>query len=130
MKMIHSMIRVLDLERTLDFYRKGFGLEIANQVDFESFSLIYLSNEECPFELELTVNNSQEEAYDLGNGYGHIAFSTDDLDGEHAKMKENGLEPRDIVDFYNGDTLVARFFFINDPDGYSIEVLERGGHYK
>lgn len=130
MKMIHSMIRVLDLQRTLDFYQKGFGLEIANQVDFESFSLIYLSNDQCPFELELTVNNSQEEAYDLGNGYGHIAFSTDDLDGEHAKMKANGLEPRDIVDFYNGDTLVARFFFINDPDGYSIEVLERGGHYK
>jgi len=129
MKMIHSMIRVLDLQRSLDFYNKGFGLEIANQVDFEGFSLIYLSNQECTFELELTVNKSQTEPYDLGNGYGHIAFTTDDLDGEHAKMKANGLTPKDIVDFYNGDEPVARFFFINDPDGYSIEVIERGGHY-
>ena len=128
--MIHSMIRVLELQRSLDFYKKGFDLDIANQVDFEGFSLIYLSNQECSYELELTVNNSQEGPYDLGNGYGHMAFTTDDLDGEHAKMKANGLEPKDIVDFYNGDDPVARFFFINDPDGYSIEVIERGGHYQ
>ena len=130
MKMIHSMIRVLELQRSLDFYKKCFDLDICDQIDFESFSLIYLSNDECPFELELTVNNSQTEPYELGNGYGHIAFSTDDLDGAHANMKTHGYEPRDIVDFYNGDTQVARFFFINDPDGYSIEVLERGGRFK
>ncbi|NIQ96771.1 MAG: lactoylglutathione lyase, partial [Desulfuromonadales bacterium] len=51
------------------------------------------------FELELTVNKGQTEPYDLGDGYGHIAFAVDDLDAEHERFKEAGLEPRDIVEF-------------------------------
>lgn len=124
-KMIHSMIRVTDEAASLDFYRRAFGLEIAEKLDFENFALIYLSNAETDFELELTVNKGQQEAYDLGNGYGHLAVSVADLDAEHARFLKEGLAPRDIVAFAPDGTLIGRFFFVKDPDGYEIEVLER-----
>jgi lactoylglutathione lyase len=88
-----------------------------------------MSNAESNFELELTVNKGRAEPYHLGDGYGHLAVSVDDLDSEHARLTEAGLAPRKLVEFKNGDTLVARFFFIADPDGYQIEVLERGGRF-
>jgi lactoylglutathione lyase len=128
-KLIHSMVRVLDEERSLTFYKAAFGLEVADRLDFETFTLIYLSNFEQSFELELTVNKGRTEAYDLGDGYGHIAVSVADVMAEHARMTGLGLAPRKIVDFRNGDQPVARFFFIADPDGYQIEVLERGGRF-
>lgn len=128
-KMIHSMIRVLDDARSIDFYKKAFGLEVADVLDFESFRLTYLRNDTTGFELELTVNKGQEDAYDLGNGYGHLAVSVADLDAEHARLKDTGLAPRDIVNFAPDGVQVARFFFIADPDGYQIEVLERGGRF-
>jgi lactoylglutathione lyase len=128
-KTIHSMIRVLDEARSVDFYSRAFGLSVADRLDFDSFTLIYMSNAESRFELELTVNKGRTEPYDLGDGYGHLAVSVDDLDAEHARLTEAGLAPRKLVEFKNGDTLVARFFFIADPDGYQIEVLERGGRF-
>lgn len=128
-KMIHSMIRVLDEERSLDFYRKAFGFEVKRRRDFEKFSLTYIGNDETPFELELTVNKGREQAYDLGNGYGHLAVTVEDLQAEHARLTQLGLEPRKLVDFAPDGEVVARFFFIQDPDGYEIEVLQRSGHY-
>lgn len=128
-KMIHSMIRVLEETRSVDFYRKAFGLEIAQRLDFETFTLVYMSNAETPFELELTVNKGREEAYNLGDGYGHLAISVDDLDAEHARFAELGLSPNKIVEFNRDGTLFARFFFVTDPDGYKIEVLQRHGRF-
>lgn len=128
-KAIHSMIRVLDAERSIAFYREAFGLEVAQQVDFESFTLIYLSNAETAFELELTVNKGTAEAYDLGNGYGHLAFSVEDVEAEHARFEAAGLAPRKLVSFDHDGKLFARFFFVADPDGYQIEVLQRGGRF-
>mgnify|MGYP000750620252 CR=1 FL=1 len=86
-KAIHSMIRVLDENRSVDFYRRAFGLEIASRLDFDDFTLIYLSNSESGFELELTVNKGRTEPYQLGDGYGHLAVSVADLDGEHARFQ-------------------------------------------
>lgn len=128
-KAIHSMIRVLDEEKSLAFYRQAFGLEVADRLDFETFTLIYLSNAESSFELELTVNKGRTEPYDLGDGYGHLAVSVDDLDAEHARFDALGLKTGKIVDFQNDGTPVARFFFAEDPDGYRIEVLQRGGRF-
>lgn len=124
------MIRVLDEERSVDFYQKAFGLEVADRLDFPDFTLIYLSNDESEFEVELTVNKGQAEAYDLGNGYGHLAVSVENLDAEHARFESTGLAPRKLVEFAPGGELVARFFFVDDPDGYQIEVLERSGRFK
>ncbi len=128
-KAIHSMIRVLDEAKSLAFYETAFGLKIADRLDFSNFTLIYLSNAESGFELELTVNKGQTEPYDLGNGYGHFAVSVEDLEAEHARLTEAGLEPRKIVEFAPDGELVGRFFFIADPDGYEIEVLERSGRF-
>ncbi|MFO1164780.1 MAG: VOC family protein [Paracoccus sp. (in: a-proteobacteria)] len=129
-KAIHSMIRVLDEARSVDFYRRAFGLDIAQRLDFPDFTLVYLSNPETDFELELTVNKGRTEPYQLGDGYGHLAFSVDDLDAEHARLTAEGLAPRKLVDFAPGGEVIARFFFIADPDGYQIEVLQRGHRYK
>lgn len=129
-KTIHSMIRVLDEQRSVDFYRKAFGLDVAERLDFETFALVYLSNAESEFELELTVNKGRTEPYGLGDGYGHLAVSVDDLDAAHASVSEAGLSPNKIVEFSHDGSLIARFFFIADPDGYKIEVLQRYGRYK
>lgn len=129
-KQIHSMIRVLDEDRSVKFYDTAFGLKVADRLDFPDFTLIYLSNPETEFELELTVNKGQTEPYDLGNGYGHLAVSISDLDAEHARFEAEGLNPRRLVSFAPAGEVIARFFFVADPDGYQIEVLERGGRFK
>lgn len=129
-KAIHSMIRVLDEARSVDFYKRAFAMTVADRMDFEAFTLVYLRNPENDFELELTINKSQHEPYELGNGYGHIAFAVDDLEAEHARFIEEGLEPRKVVEFAPGDSVIAKFFFVADPDGYQIEVLQRHGRYQ
>lgn len=128
-KAIHSMIRILNEPRSVAFYDTAFGLKVADRLDFDSFTLIYLSNPEQGFELELTLNKDRTDPYNLGDGYGHFAVSVEDVDAEHARMTEAGLAPRKLVDFQNAGKTIARFFFIADPDGYQIEVLQRGGRF-
>ena len=128
-KAIHSMIRVLDEQKSVDFYHNAFGLNVADRLDFDSFTLVYLSNAESTFELELTINKDQTEPYDLGSGYGHFAVSVDNLETEHEKMNRHGYSPRKIVEFERDGNLLAKFFFITDPDGYEIEVLQRHGRF-
>lgn len=129
-KAIHSCIRVLDEARSVAFYEAAFGLTVAEKLDFPDFALIYMSNPLSEFELELTINKGTKEPYDLGNGYGHFAVSVSDLEAEHTRMEAAGLTPGNIVDFAPAGTRVAKFFFITDPDGYKIEVIERGGRFK
>ncbi|RUU45668.1 MULTISPECIES: VOC family protein [unclassified Mesorhizobium] len=129
-KAIHTMIRVLEEARSVDFYRKAFGMDVAERLDFDTFTLVYLSNAEAEFELELTVNKGREEPYALGEGYGHLAVSVIDLDSEHDRLGALGLNPKKIVEFNRDGALLARFFFIEDPDGYKIEVLQRRGRFK
>ena len=128
-KLIHSMIRVLDEARSVEFYRNAFGLDVAERLDFGTFTLVYLSNPESEFELELTVNKGRTEPYAPGDGYGHLALSVEDLDAEHARLAALGLKPGRIVELDRDGALLARFFFITDPDGYKIEVLQRRGRY-
>ena len=129
-KAIHSMIRVLDEQRSVDFYQQAFALDIADRLDFDTFTLVYLSNKENSFELELTINKATTEPYDLGNGYGHLAVCVEDLESEHDRFKTLGYTPRDIVEFNREGSLLAKFFFVNDPDGYAIEVLQRHGRFQ
>lgn len=129
-KAIHSMIRVLDEARSVDFYRKALGLEIADRYGFDGFTLIYLRSPDADFEVELTANHDRTEPYNLGDGYGHIAFAVDDLDAEHARFVELGLNPNPVKEFFREGALLAKFFFVIDPDGYKIEVLQRHGRYK
>jgi len=129
-KSVHTMIRVLNEERSVNFYKTAFDLDIDIRLDFDSFTLVYLRNAEADFEVELTINKDQAEPYDLGNGYGHLAVVVEDLDSEHARFVSAGLEPRKIVEFERDGTLLAKFFFVKDPDGYEIEVMQRHGRYQ
>lgn len=129
-KAIHSMIRVFDLEKSMAFYRDAFGLELTERLDFDDFTLAYLGNEESAFELELTWNHDQTEPYEHGSGYGHLAVTVDDLESEHARMSELGLAPRNLVDMQHAGRPLARIFFVADPDGYQIEVIESGGRFQ
>jgi lactoylglutathione lyase len=129
-KPIHMMVRVSDEARSVDFYRRAFGLAIADRVDFADFTLIYMRPQTGDFELELTVNKDRAEPYKLGDGYGHLAFVTDDLEAERARMTAEGLAPRDIKQMTHAGKPFGKFFFIEDPDGYKIEVLQKGGRFQ
>ncbi|MDP2619002.1 MAG: glyoxalase superfamily protein [Hyphomicrobiales bacterium] len=128
-KPIHMMIRVLDEQRSLDFYRQAFGLEVADRYAFDDFTLVYLRHPQAEFELELTINHGCSEPYSHGTAYGHLAVSVDDLEAEHARLVRLGLGPNPVKEFHRDGKLMAKFFFVQDPDGYKIEVLQRHGRY-
>lgn len=129
-KAIHMMVRVLEEARSVAFYKGVFGLEISDRVDFADFTLIYMKNSEADFEVELTVNKGRTEPYDLGNGYGHLAFVVDNLEAERERIATLGFSPKDIKQMTHDGKPFGRFFFIEDPDGYKIEVLEKGGRFR
>ena len=129
-KVIHSMIRVLDLERSIRFYDEVLELKEAHRLDFPDFARVYRRNDANDYELELTLNKGRTEPYTHGDGYGHIAVVVDDVAATHAALLAKGYAPNPVKEFKRDDTLLARFFFIQDPDGYKIEVLERHGHYQ
>ena len=129
-KAIHTMIRVLDEARSVDFYRKAFGLDVADRLDFETFTLVYLSNAEA--ELRSRAHRQQGQPGALcarrrlrpSRGFGRRSGR------EHDRLGALGLNPKKIVEFNRDGALLARFFFIEDPDGYKIEVLQRQGRFK
>lgn len=130
-KIIHSMVRVQHLDASLKFYADCFGLQPAHRLDFPSFSLVYLRNAENDAEIELTWNRDRSEPYIHGDGYGHVGMCVADALADRARLLELGYSPLDIKEFKADDgTLIARYFFIQDPDGYKVEVLERHGHYQ
>lgn len=98
---------------------------------FRIFSLVYLRNAESDQELELTWNRGREGTYTHGDDYCHVAFSVDDVRAERERLTGLGIAAGDVKEFHDGTgALIARYFFVQDPDGYKIEVLERHGHYQ
>jgi lactoylglutathione lyase len=130
-KLIHTMIRVRELEPSLQFYQQAFGFTISHRLDFPDFTLAYLRNEESEAEIELTWNKGRAEPYSHGDGYGHVAFVVDDAKLEQQRLIDIGMQPNPLREFHDDDgALLARYFFIQDPDGYKVEVLECHGHYR
>ncbi|MEO9873288.1 MAG: VOC family protein [Anderseniella sp.] len=128
-KAIHTMVRVLDEAKSVEFYNKAFGLDIEDRFEFDGFTLVYLKNPENDFEVELTINHDRTEPYEHGDGYGHLAVSVDNVDEQHAAAQAHELGPTDVKEFHRDGALMAKFFFLQDPDGYKIEVLQRHGRY-
>lgn len=121
-RMAHTMIRVMDLEKSLAFYKEAFDLVETRRKDKPEgkFTLVYLGDEQTDFELELTYNYDPEKPYDLGNGYGHLAIAVEDLEASHLKHTEMGYEVTKLSGLDQG---VKSFYFVKDPDGYKIEVI-------
>ena len=124
-KMLHTCIRVKDLEASLKFYKEALGLVETRRKEFpeNKFDLIYLANEIGGYEVELTYNYDVEKPYELGNGYGHMAIGVEDLEGMRDKHIELGYEVTDLKGL-PGDK--PNYYFVTDPDGYKIEVIRQG----
>jgi lactoylglutathione lyase len=124
-ELIHTMIRVLDEERSLDFYRAlGFEERGRARVGGDTATVIFLGLPGDGARLELTLNDGRTEPYEVGEGYGHIALVMRDGAGaEVARLAERGIAPeREPYEAYPGG---PKIFFVRDPDGYRVEFLER-----
>ncbi len=121
-RMLHTCIRVMDLEKSLEFYKNALGLVETRRKDFKEykFTLVYLSNEPGGYEIELTYNYDPEKPYDLGNGFSHIAVGADDIVALREKHIEMGYEVTDLKGL-PGEP--PRYYFVTDPDGYKVEVI-------
>ena len=118
------MIRTENPDRMIDFYCNFLGLKKGNRIELDDCYLQYLKDEKTGIELELTVNHTApEEGYTKGSAFGHFAFACDDLDEIDKKMKEKGLD-WEVEPFYM-EQVKTRISFLLDPDGNSIELIEK-----
>ncbi|MBV8942578.1 MAG: VOC family protein [Solirubrobacterales bacterium] len=125
MSLIHTCYRILDVDRSVDFYR-ALGFEEKGRLPIRDEAVnVFMGLPEDGDEprLELTWNIGREEPYELGGGYGHIAITTPDLDGTLARLKDQGIESeREPYTVSDGG---SRLTFVRDPDGYRVELIER-----
>ena len=116
-KMIHENYNVSDLEASLEFYAKALDLHEVRRKTAEdgSFIIVYISNENADFELELTWLRDHPQKYDIGEEEFHLAFQTDDYEASHKLHEEMGC-----ICFENH---AMGLYFIKDPDGYWLEIV-------
>jgi len=127
MRFLHTMIRVGDLERSLDFYTNVLGMHVLRRKDYPDgkFTLVFIGYgpESEQTVLELT-HNWDTTHYELGEGYGHIALEVEDAYQACAEIKQRGGNVvREAGPMKHGNTVIA---FVQDPDGYKIELIQRG----
>lgn len=118
MKLAHTMIRVRDIDAALDFYSGFLGMRETRRKDLGDAILVFLADEDEHHYVELTFNKDGRD-YDLGSQFGHLAFTTEDLDSVIAEVERRGWA-------YRGSRpeTGSRYIFIKDPDGYDIEILQ------
>lgn len=123
-KMLHTCIRVMDLEKSLKFYKEALGLIETKRKDFpeNKFTLVYLSNEVGGYEIELTYNYDPEKPYELGNGFSHIAIGVENL--EEMREKHISLDYK-VTDLKGLPGEEPHYYFVTDPDGYMVEVIRQ-----
>jgi lactoylglutathione lyase len=126
-RLLHTMIRVKDLDKSLDFYTRLLGMNMTRKTDYPSgeFTLAFVGygDETSNTVVELTHNWGQEEPYDLGTGFGHLAIAVPDIYGVCETLEKEGVKiPRAPGPMKHGGSVIA---FIEDPDGYKIELIER-----
>lgn len=111
----HFNFNVLDLDRSIKFYKEALGLQEVRRKEKPDFTLVFMGDGRTGFTLELTCLNDRKEKYDLGDEEFHLAFAADDYDKAYEKHKEMGC-----ICFENKEMGI---YFINDPDGYWIEII-------
>jgi lactoylglutathione lyase len=122
-ELIHTCYRVLDLDRSIDFYRRLGFEELRRMPIGDEATNAFLGLPGDGARLELTLNHGRQEPYDLGTGYGHIALSVDDLDQTLERLAADGIEPEKPP--YRVREGGSRLCFVRDPDGYRIEMIEK-----
>jgi len=119
MKLAHTMIRVKDLDRTLEFYRDFIGLrETRRKPIGDEATLVFLTDDAAGYHIELTLNHGRTE-YEPGDQFGHLAFFTDDLDRVVEEVERRGWWYR-----RSRPEVGSRYIFVKDPNGYDVEILE------
>ena len=126
-RILHTMLRVKNLEASIEFYTENLGMNLLRRKDFETgrFTLAFVGYglEESDAVIELTFNWDQEIGYDIGTGYGHIAIGVPDIYSTCHQIRESGGKIiREPGPMKYGTTVIA---FIEDPDGYQLELIER-----
>jgi lactoylglutathione lyase len=125
-RMLHTMIRVKDLDSSIDFYTRLLGMKLLSRTDYEGgkFTLAFVGYGDADSNtvIELTHNWDQDTAYDLGSGFGHVAIGVPDIYGTCKQLEAEGVNmPRPPGPMMHGTTVIA---FVDDPDGYKIELVE------
>ncbi|WDE96196.1 lactoylglutathione lyase [Lentisphaera profundi] len=126
MKFLHTMIRVGNLEHSIKFYTENFGMKLIRQKDYPGgkFTLAFIGyGEEADNTVIELTHNWETDSYEVGNGFGHFAIGVEDIYAVCDKLREdNVIITREPGPMKHGTTLIA---FVKDPDGYSIELIER-----
>ena len=127
-RLLHTMIRVRDLDRSFDFYTRLLGMNLIRRKDYPSgeFTLAFVGygDEKDNSVIELTYNWPRKEPYAIGDGYGHMAIGVADVHKTCDRLAKEGVKiPRPPGPMKHGGSVIA---FIEDPDGYKIELIERG----
>ncbi len=126
-RLLHTMIRVFDLEKSIDFYTRLLGMEVLSRKDYPSgeFTLVFVGygDERANTVIELTHNWGQKEPYTIGSGFGHLAIGLPDIYGACERLAKEGVKiPRPPGPMKHGGSVIA---FLEDPDGYKIELIQR-----
>ena len=125
-KLLHTMIRVYDLEKSIDFYTRLMGMKLLRRKEFSEgrFTLAFVGYgpEKEGAVIELTYNWDQEKSYKMGNAFGHLAIGVNDIYGVCKMLEDEGVRvPRPAGPMKGGERIIA---FVEDPDGYKVELIE------
>jgi lactoylglutathione lyase len=123
-ELIHTCYRVFNLERSVDFYETLGFEELRRAPIRDEATNVFMGLPDDGARLELTYNHDRAEPYEIGTGYGHIAIATEDLDGTLERLASVGIEPEKPP--YRAREGGSRICFVRDPDGYRIELIDRG----
>ncbi len=125
-KLIHTCVRVLDIEKSIAFYR-ALGFEERGRLNFDTAYNVYMGLPGDGDSLELTVNEDRSEPYDLGDGYNHVAVTVEDIGATLEQLEPQGIVP-ETPPFHPGDRQEYTICFVTDPDGYRIELIDGGAY--
>lgn len=125
-RLLHTMIRVFDLDKSIDFYTRHMGMKLLRRKDYPSgeFTLAFVGygDEDSNAVIELTHNWGQKTPYDIGSGFGHLAIGVADIYGTCEKLGAEGVKiPRPPGPMKHGGSVIA---FVEDPDGYKVELVQ------
>lgn len=124
MQFLHSMIRVKDLKKSLEFYCDFLGLEVQSIKDLDDCKLYFLGNSESgEAQIELTDNFEKPEKYQNGNAFGHFAFGVEDMKTAEEKLKKLGYDW--LYEPFQLDAVSSTIAFVKDPDGNEIELIQK-----